>query len=91
MPQSIVDRANEILEHFEGDQKQMVSQTGEMHAKSVKDVAQNREGYQLSIFQLDDPVLSQIKDEIIHLDVDNLTPIQALNKLNEIKKIIKGK
>ena len=92
MPQSIVDRANDILDHFENDQKQIAAcDTKDIHTKSVKDVAQNREGYQLSIFQLDDPVLSQIKDEIIHLDVDNLTPIQALNKLNEIKKIIKGK
>lgn len=91
MPQSIVDRANEILDHFEGDQKQIAGHSSELHTKSVKDVAQNREGYQLSFFQLDDPVLSQIKDEIKNLDVDNLTPIQALNKLNEIKKIIKGK
>lgn len=91
MPQSIVDRANEILDHFEGDQKQIAGHSSELHTKSVKDVAQNREGYQLSFFQLDDPVLSQIKDEIKNLDVDNLTPIQALNKLNDIKKIIKGK
>ena len=91
MPQSIVNRANEILEHFESDQKIMAENSKDLHAKSVKDVASNREGYQLSFFQLDDPVLSQIKDEIYHLDVDNLTPIQALNKLNEIKKIIKGK
>ncbi len=91
MPQSIVNRANEILEHFESDQKIMAENSRDLHAKPVKDIAQNREGYQLSFFQLDDPVLSQIKDEIVHLDVDNLTPIQALNKLNEIKKIIRGK
>jgi DNA mismatch repair protein MutS len=59
--------------------------------KPIKDFIEKREGYQLSFFQLDDPLLSQIRDEIIHLDVNNLTPIEALNKLNEIKKIIKGK
>ncbi len=90
MPQSIVKRANEILEQFESDQKCKAGKA-EVHAKPVKDLAQTREGYQLSFFQLDDPVLSQIRDEFINLDVDNLTPIQALNKLNDLKKIIRGK
>ena len=54
-------------------------------------VAQNREGMQLSFFQLDDPVLSQVRDEILNLDINNLTPVEALNKLNEIKKIVTGK
>ena len=90
MPQSIVKRANEILEQFESDQK-VKADKGEVHTKPVKDLAQTREGYQLSFFQLEDPVLSQIRDEFINLDVDNLTPIQALNKLNDLKKIIRGK
>ena len=59
--------------------------------KPIKDIVEKREGYQLSFFQLDDPVLSQVRDEILNLDVNNLTPIEALNKLNEIKKIVKGK
>ena len=46
---------------------------------------------QLSFFQLDDPVLCQIRDELLHLDVNNLTPLEALNKLNDIKKILRGK
>ena len=57
----------------------------------IKDIKENREGYQLSFFQLDDPVLSQVRDEIKSLDVNNLTPMEALNKLNEIKKIVSGK
>ena len=59
--------------------------------KPIKDFIEKREGYQLSFFQLDDPILSQVRDEILNLDVNNLTPMDALNKLNEIKKIVKGK
>ena len=59
--------------------------------KPIKDIVEKREGYQLSFFQLDHPVLSQVRDEIISTDVNNLTPIEALNKLNEIKKIVTGK
>ena len=59
--------------------------------KDLSDVAQNRSGVQLSIFQLDDPVLSQIRDEILNTDINNLTPMEALNKLNEIKGVITGK
>ncbi|MDR2954177.1 MAG: DNA mismatch repair protein MutS [Prevotella sp.] len=85
MPQSIVKRANKILEQLESDsRKQGIS-------KPISDIQDNREGYQLSFFQLDDPVLSQVRDEIKTLDVNNLTPIEALNKLNEIKKIVSGK
>jgi len=57
--------------------------------KPVSGLADHREGMQLSIFQLDDPVLKQIRDELIDLDIDNLTPMEALNKLNEIKKHLK--
>ena len=85
MPQSIVKRANSILKQLESDnRKQGIS-------KPIKDIKENREGYQLSFFQLDDPVLSQVRDEIKSLDVNNLTPMEALNKLNEIKKIVSGK
>jgi len=82
MPNSVVDRANTILKEMEGSaEKKSLS-------KNVEEIAQNREGYQLSFFQLDDPVLKQIKDEITDIDINNLTPIEALNKLNEIKKFI---
>lgn len=57
----------------------------------MANVAQSREGVQLSFFQLDDPVLSQVRDEILNLDINNLTPVEALNKLNDIKKIVTGK
>ena len=60
-------------------------------AAAIKHIGDDREGMQLSFFQLDDPVLSQIRDEILGLDINNLTPVEALNKLNEIKKILKGK
>ncbi len=83
MPKSIVSRANEVLKQLEKD-NQGVSTSAV--GKTV-----NNDGYQLSFFQLDDPVLSQIRDEILNLDVNNLTPIEALNKLNDIKKILKGK
>ncbi|MDQ2179261.1 DNA mismatch repair protein MutS [Marinifilum sp. D714] len=81
MPKSVVKRADEILIQLEGNKN------GESLAKPVGDIAQQREGYQMSFFQLDDPVLEQIREEISDLDVNNLTPIEALNKLNEIKKI----
>ena len=58
---------------------------------NVQHLGDSREGMQLSFFQLDDPILSQIRDEILGLDINNLTPVEALNKLNEIKKILKGK
>ena len=83
MPKSIVNRANEVLKQLEKD-NQGVSTSGV--GKTI-----SNDGYQLSFFQLDDPVLSQIRDEILNLDVNNLTPIEALNKLNDIKKILKGK
>ena len=83
MPKSVVKRAHEILKELEGTHR-----SNKKLDKPVKEIAQHREGYQLSIFQLDDPVLSQIRDEITGIDVNNLTPIEALNKLNEIKKLI---
>lgn len=86
MPRSIVKRANDILGQLESDnRKQGIS------GKPLTAVSEKRGGMQLSFFKLDDPVLSQIRDEILTLDVNNLTPIEALNKLNEIKKIVKGK
>ena len=86
MPKSIVNRANEILKQLERENRQEG-----ISSKSVKAVTAPVEGYQLSFFQLDDPVLSQVRDEIRDLDVNNLTPIEALNKLNEIRRIITGK
>lgn len=85
MPQSIVKRSNEILKQLETDNRQNGI------SKPVGEIAAQREGYQLSFFKLDDPILEQIRDEIKGLDVNNLTPIEALNKLNEIKRIITGK
>ena len=86
MPRSIVKRANIILKELEKDN----SQVGSVGKATVERLDQSREGVQLSFFQLDDPVLTQIRDEILGLDVNNLTPVEALNKLNDIKKIVKG-
>ena len=86
MPRSIVKRANVILKQLEAESTQ-VGKAG----KPIGDIADSREGMQLSFFQLDDPVLCQIRDEILGLDVNNLTPLEALNKLNDIKRIVKGK
>lgn len=84
MPRSIVKRSNEILKQLESDN----SQVGSVGKPNVKRLEENREGMQLSFFQLDDPVLCQVRDEILGLDINNLTPMEALNKLSEIKKII---
>lgn len=86
MPKSIVKRANTILNQLETDNRQQG-----ISSKPTAEIASNRDGMQLSFFQLDDPVLCQVRDEILNLDVNNLTPLEALNKLNEIKKIVKGK
>jgi DNA mismatch repair protein MutS len=81
MPRSVVERASEILKELER------SHRNNSLEKPVDQIASHREGLQLSFFQLDDPVLKRIRDEIKGLDVNNLTPLDALNKLNEIKKI----
>ena len=83
MPKSVVSRADEILKELEqSHEKQSLT-------KPIADIAGHREGVQLSIFQLDDPVLKQIRDEILLIDIDNLTPVEALNKLYNIKKLLK--
>ena len=84
MPKSIVKRANDILHQLETDNRQQGI------AKPTAEIASDRDGMQLSFFQLDDPVLCQVRDEILNLDVNNLTPLEALNKLNDIKKIVGG-
>ena len=81
MPKSVTKRADEILKKLEGKKDK------ENLSKPLTEIGENREGVQMSFFQLDDPVLKQIRDQIIGLDVNNLTPIEALNKLNEIKKL----
>ena len=86
MPRSIVKRANVILKELEADN----SQVGSVGKTAIEHLERSREGVQLSFFQLDDPVLTQIRDEILGLDVNNLTPVEALNKLNDIKKILNG-
>ena len=85
MPKSIVQRSEQILHQLESS-----NDKGEIKGAAA-DIADTREGMQLNFFQLDDPVLSQIRDEILNIDVNNLTPLEALNKLSEIKKIVKGK
>ncbi len=82
LPQSVIKRATEILKQLENDRDQ-----NEIVQKNVGSIASAREGMQLSFFQLDDPVLTQIRDEIAGLDINSLTPLEALNKLSEIKKI----
>ena len=85
MPNSIVKRANQILKDLETEnRKSSVS-------KPIGEIAEHRDGFQMSLFQLNDPVLGQIRDEILSTDVNNLTPVEALNKLNDIKKILTGK
>ena len=86
MSKSIVKRANDILKQLEADNRQQG-----IASKPMAEVGETRGGMQLSFFQLEDPVLCQIRDEILNLDVNNLTPLEALNKLNDIKRIVKGK
>ena len=86
MPKSIVKRANTILKQLEQDNSGVG--VGKPSAEALN---KSRDGLQLSFFQLDDPVLSQIRDEILNLDINNLTPVEALNKLNDIKRILRGK
>ncbi|WP_283127764.1 DNA mismatch repair protein MutS [Bacteroides clarus] len=86
MPKSIVKRADDILKQLETDNRQQG-----ISGKPMAEVRETRGGMQLSFFQLDDPILCQIRDEILNLDVNNLTPLEALNKLNDIKRIVKGK
>jgi DNA mismatch repair protein MutS len=85
MPKSVLQRADQVLASLEQQNSR------DTLSKPLEGLAQTREGYQLSLFQLDDPVLASIRDEIKNVDINNLTPIEALNKLNEIKKIITGK
>lgn len=88
MPRSIVKRANVILKELEKD-NEGVGQAGK--PSTAERLAKHEDGVELSFFQLDDPVLRQIRDEIIGLDINNLTPVEALNKLNEIKRIVTGR
>ena len=85
MPKTIVKRAQEVLKQLEANNR------NEGVGKDMTGVTTQRTGYQLSIFQLDDPVLSQIRDEILHIDINNLTPFEALRKLHDIKGILTGK
>ena len=87
MPKSIVKRAEAVLRQLEADN----AQVGAVGKPTAEKINSSRDGMQLSFFQLDDPVLCQVRDEILGLDINNLTPVEALNKLNEIKKIVTGK
>ena len=86
MPKSIVKRSEQILKKLEAGNNR-----GELKSAPTAEIAESREGMQLNFFQLDDPVLSQVRDEILGIDVNNLTPLEALNKLNDIKRIVKGR
>lgn len=86
MPPSIVQRADEVLQQLEANNRRDAVVT-----KDLGNVGEQRQGMQLSFFQLDDPVLSAVRDEIRDLDINNLTPMAALNKLHDIRKIITGK
>ena len=94
MPKSVVRRANVVLKQLEAPSREAASAAGSQHADDITEKVSHLngagDGMQLSFFQLDDPVLSQIRDEIIGLDINNLTPMEALNKLNDIKKIVVG-
>lgn len=94
MPKSIVKRSNDILKALEAESKGVAGGGAAAMAvgkPSAAAINESREGVQLSFFKLDDPVLSQVRDEILGLDINNLTPVEALNKLNDIKKIVGGK
>jgi DNA mismatch repair protein MutS len=98
MPMSIVERANQILADMEGSNSQLpIANSPSPIANTQKNIGSGKatvsapEGMQLSFFQLDDPVLEQIRDEVKSLDINNLTPLEALNKLSEIKKLVGGK
>jgi len=88
MPRSIVKRAGEILKQLESENRQSGKSAP---SKKISESPAQVGGMQLSFFQLDDPILCQVRDEILNLDVNNLTPLEALNKLNDIKRIVKGK
>ena len=83
MPRSVVARSEEILSRLEQ------SHNRQELAKPIDEIVSGREGMQLSFFQLDDPVLKQIRDEILGIDINNLTPIEALNKLYNIQKLLR--
>jgi DNA mismatch repair protein MutS len=85
MPKSVVKRSEQILSKLEANDNR-----GELKSAPTASMAESREGVQLNFFQLDDPVLCQIRDEILGLDINNLTPFEALSKLNDIKKLVKG-
>ena len=96
MPESIIRRANDILKQLEADAvgvagNQQSAAGGQPAAKPVTGIGQTRQGVQLSFFQLDDPVLEQIRDELKSLDINTLTPLEALNKLSEISALVGNK
>ena len=84
MPKQIIDRAEIILKQLENENSGVGSDV------AVKAIQENKPSREISFFQLDDPILKQIRDSLLSLEIDNLTPLQALNKLSEIKSILKG-
>ncbi len=93
MPPSIVKRADQVLSRLEeGSKNDNDSQDGKIKGKGdMKDIGKVRDGYQLSFFQLDDPLLSQIRDRLLGINIDNLTPLQALTTLHDLKSLLTGK
>ena len=85
LPTSIVERANQVLAGLEN------ASSNNQITKPLQQIGESREGLQLSFFQLDDPVLEQVRDEVVSIDVNNITPLEALNKLSEIKKLVGSK
>ena len=90
MPPSIVKRANQVLERLEEGNKTDMSDSL-VKKEKLKDIGKKRDGYQLSFFQLDDPLLSQIRDHLLGINIDNLTPLQALQKLHDLQGLLTGK
>jgi len=98
MPPSIVKRSGQVLERLEASAREAEEKSpsdtkgkGGIGAKKIKGLGEARDGYQLSFFQLDDPLLSQIRDRLLGIDIDNLTPIQALTTLHDLKSLLTGK
>ena len=91
LPPAIVNRANEVLKALEKEASQVGAAGKKETRDALNNITEQGGGAQLSFFQLDDPVLEQIRDEILNADINNLTPLEALNKLSEIKKLVGGK
>ncbi len=91
IPRSIVKRAEQVLKELENAGANVEGSEKQINKTAVKEIGKTREGYQMSFFQLDDPLLSQIRDSLLNLNIDNLTPLEALNTLHSLQSLLKGK